>query len=129
MNFFKREIQRITKESYSKQWQIDIVIGLKNYIDTNFKEKLNLNLFSSIRFVSKYHLLRLFKKYYGQTPNQYLIDKRIEVSKKYLKQGLSVSETCFDVGFESLSSFSLLFKRKTGFTPSEFKKAIFDKLH
>ena len=69
MIFFKREIKRIIK-----QWQIDIVIGLKNYIDNNFKEKLNLNLFSRIRFVSKYQLLRLLKKYYGQTPNQYLID-------------------------------------------------------
>lgn len=125
MNFYKNEILRIKDDCYSNQWQIDTVIGLRNYIDNNFQENLNLNLFSRIRFVSKYHLLRLFKKYYGLTPNQYLIDKRIEKSKEYIKKGLSVSETCYEVGFESLSSFSILFKRKTGFTPREFQKSNF----
>jgi len=125
MNFYKNEILRIKDDCYSNQWQIDTVIGLRNYIDNNFQENLNLNLFSRIRFVSKYHLLRLFKKYYGLTPNQYLTDKRIEKSKEYIKKGLSVSETCYEVGFESLSSFSILFKRKTGFTPREFQKSNF----
>lgn len=125
MNFYKKEIKRIRDKCYSNQWQIDTVIGLRNYIDNNFNEKLNLDLFSRIRFVSKYHLLRLFKKYYGQTPNQYLINKRIEKSKEYIKNGLSISEACFEVGFESLSSFSSLFKRKTGFTPSNYQKSNF----
>ncbi|APD06247.1 putative HTH-type transcriptional regulator YbfI [Flavobacteriaceae bacterium UJ101] len=125
MNFYKKEILRIKDDCYSNQWQIDTVIGLKNYIDNNFQENLNLDLFSRIRFVSKYHLLRLFKKYYGQTPNQYLIDKRIEKAKEYIKNGLTISETCYEVGFESLSSFSSLFKRKTGFTPRTYQKSNF----
>lgn len=125
MNRYNKEISRIKELCYSNQWQLDTVIGLKNYMDNNFNEKLNLNLFSRIRFVSKYHLLRLFKRYYGQTPNQYLIDKRIEKSKEYIKNGLSVSDTCYEVGFESLSSFSSLFKRKTGFSPSEYQKSNF----
>lgn len=125
MDFYKREILRIKDDCYSNQWQIDTVIGLRNYINNNFKEKLNLDLFSRIRFVSKYHLLRLFKRYYGQTPNQYLIDKRIEKAKEYIKNGLSISEACYEVGFESLSSFSSLFKRKTGFTPRAYQKSNF----
>ena len=71
--------------------------------------------------MSKFHLLRLFKKHYGLTPRQYLIDKRIEKSKEQLKNGMSVTETCFAVGFESLGSFSTLFKTKTGKSPSEFQ--------
>lgn len=125
MNFYQKEILRIKDDCYSNQWQIDTVIGLRNYINNNFKENLSLELFSHIRFVSKYHLLRLFKKYYGQTPNQYLIDKRIEKAKEYIKKGLSISETCYEVGFESLGSFSALFKRKTGFTPRAYQKSNF----
>ena len=125
MSFYKKEILRINDDCYANQWQIDTVIGLRNYINNNFKENLNLDLFSRIRFVSKYHLLRLFKRYYGQTPNQYLIDRRIEMSKEYINNGLSVSDTCFEVGFESLSSFSNLFKRKTGFSPSAYRKRNF----
>jgi AraC-like DNA-binding protein len=125
MNLYKREILQIKDDCYSNQWQIDTVIGLRNYMNNNFKENLNLDLFSRIRFVSKYHLLRLFKRYYGQTPNQYLINKRIEKAKEYIKNGLSVSEACYEVGFESLSSFSTLFKRKTGFTPRTYQKRNF----
>lgn len=125
MNLYKKEILKIKDDCSSNQWQIDTVIGLRNYIDNNFSENLNLNLFSCIRFVSKYHLLRLFKRYYGQTPNQYLMDKRIEKSKEFIKKGLSISSACYEVGFESLSSFSSLFKRKTGFSPREFQKRNF----
>ena len=82
---------------------------------------MNLDLLSRFRFVSKFHLLRLFKKHYGLTPRQYLIDKRIEKSKEQLKKEMSVTETCFAVGFESLGSFSTLFNTKTGKSPSEFQ--------
>jgi len=48
-----------------------------------------------------------------------------EKAKEYIKNGLSISETCYEVGFESLSSFSSLFKRKTGFTPRTYQKSNF----
>jgi AraC-like DNA-binding protein len=52
----------------------------------------------------------------------------LEKSKELLKMGQSVAETCFDIGFESPSSFSTLFKAKFGVTPTEFqKRAIFTK--
>lgn len=51
---------------------------------------------------------------YGKTPHQYLKAIRIEHAKKLLKDGQSVSEVCFLVGFDSLSSFSGLFKRMVG---------------
>jgi AraC-like DNA-binding protein len=125
MNRYKKEILRIKDDCYTNKRQIDTVIGLRNYMNTNFKENLNLDLFSRIRFVSKYHLLRLFKRYYGQTPNQYLMDKRIEKAKEFIKHGLSISDACYEVGFESLSSFSSLFKRKTGYTPRAYQKRNF----
>ena len=110
---------------YSNQEQIKTVIGVKNYIDNNYDKDVNLDLLSRLRFVSKFHLLRLFKKHYGLTPRQYLIDKRIEKSKEQLIKGMSVAETCLVVGFESLGSFSTLFKTKTGKSPTEFKKSNF----
>jgi len=114
MTFYEKELNRINSIIYSNQEQ--------NYIDNNYETDLNLDFLSYTRFVSKYHLLRLFKKHYGLTPRQYLIDKRIEKSKEHLKNGISVTESCFAVGFESLGSFSTLFKVKTGKSPSEFQK-------
>ena len=77
--------------------------------------------------ISKYHLIRLFKRYYGLTPRQYLINKRIEKSKENLINGMSVTETCYAIGFSSLGSFSVLFKTKTGKTPAEFRKEQFSR--
>lgn len=127
MTFYEREINRINSIIYSNKEQIETVIGVRNYIDNNYETDLNLDLLSRIRFISKFHLLRLFKKHYGLTPRQYLIDKRIAKSKEQLKNGMSVTETCFSVGFESLGSFSTLFKGKTGKSPSEFKNEQFSR--
>ena len=122
MTFYEQELNKIRNSVFSNQEQIETVIGIKNYINNNYEADLNLDYLSRIRFVSKYHLIRLFKKYYGQTPRQYLIDKRIEKSKEQLKNGISVTETCFAVGFESLGSFSYLFKSKIGKSPSFYQK-------
>lgn len=128
MTYYFNEITRIKNACYSNNGQIDTVIGTRRYINNNYDKELNLNLLSHIRFTSKFHLLRLFKKYYGLTPNQYLVDKRIEKAKEHLVNGTTVSEACFFVGFESPSSFATLFKSRTGMTPTEFRKrAIFTK--
>ncbi len=128
MTFYLKEIARIKEECYSNKVQLKTIIKIRNYINSNFEKELNLDLLSSIHFTSKFHLIRLFKKYYGQTPKQYIIEKRIEQSKKLLKKGIKITDTCFEIGFESPSSFSTLFKSRVGLTPTEFqKKAIFAK--
>ena len=122
MTFYEEKIRRVRNICFSNDKQIETVIGTRNFIDNNYEKELNLDFLSNIRFISKYHLLRLFKRYYGLTPRQYLMDKRIEKSKENLRNGFTVTETCYSVGFESLGSFSKLFKTKTGKSPSEYKK-------
>lgn len=122
MTFYQEKLNHIKNICYSNEKQIEAVIETRRFIDTNFENDLKLDFLSHIRFISKYHLQRLFKRYYGVTPKQYLIDKRIEKSKESLKNGMTVTETCFAVGFESLGSFSKLFKTKTGKSPREFQK-------
>ena len=122
MTYYEKEVVKIKEICYSNQGQIDTVIGTRNYINNNFENDLNLDLLSRIQLTSKYHLLRLFKKYYGLTPKQYIIEKRIEKSKTYLKEGMTSSQTCFAVGFESPGSFSTLFKNRIGLTPTQFQK-------
>lgn len=122
MTLYQEKINHIKTSCYSNDRQIQTIIETRQFIDTNFEKDLNLDVLSDVKSTSKYHLQRLFKRYYGLTPRQYLIDKRIEQSKKNLKRGMSVTETCFAVGFESLGSFSKLFKIKTGKSPSKFQK-------
>lgn len=122
MTYYQTEINRIKKICFSNERQLDAVVRTKRHIDLNIDKEVNLVLLTNIGFASKFHLLRLFKKYYGMTPKQYLTEKRIEKSVQNLKSGMTVSETCFSVGFDCPSSFSTLFKAKIGLTPSEFQK-------
>ena len=127
MTYYIQEVNRIKVICFSNEIQLDIAIKTKRYIDTHFDTAINLDVLAHLRFTSKYHLVRVFKKYYGITPRQYLINKRIEQAKKILKTGKSVSDTCYAVGFESIHSFSNLFKAKTGISPSIYRRATFDK--
>ena len=127
MNYYIQELERIKGICFSNKDQLDIAVNTKRYIHSNFDKDINLDMLARLQFTSKYHLIRVFKKYYGKTPRQYLIDKRIEKAKIILKSGKSVSETCYTIGFESINSFSNLFKAKTGIAPSIYKRATFDK--
>jgi len=73
-------------------------------------------------FFSKFHFIRLFKKTYNQTPHQYLTLVRIEKAKLLLQTEVAVADVCFSVGFDSISSFTGLFKRITSTTPSFYQK-------
>ena len=108
---------------YSDPFHLQILYRTKRYIDVNFDSKIDLKDLALLHGFSPYHLLRLFKSYYGITPKQYQINQRIKEAKIKLINGQKVSESCYDVGFYSVTSFATLFKRKTGMTPSEFKKS------
>jgi len=65
----------------------------------------------------------LFKSIYGKTPHQYLTQVRIEKAKELLNQSFSVSEICYSIGFDSVSSFTGLFKKIYSLTPSAYQQS------
>ena len=118
-----REVQRIKEKHYHNQAQIDVAIRTKRIIDKQFTEKLSLEIIAEGLGQSQFQLIRAFRRYYGMTPRKYLVDRRMIEAKKLLRAGSSVTQACFGVGFESVASFSLLFKNKTGLSPSQWTKA------
>ena len=74
--------------------------------------------------LSPYYLIRLFRRTYKQTPHQYLIQVRISRAKELLSNSdLSITEICADVGFESLGSFTALFRKSVGLSPSVYRRS------
>ncbi len=121
-HYYLKEITRIKEICYHNKMQIKTVISTRHFIDTHYDRELNLQILSRNQFTSRFHLLRLFKRYYGQTPQQYLTEKRLAQAKELLSNGANVTSACYDVGFESPSSFSTLFKSRFGSSPREFQK-------
>ncbi|SFU18776.1 AraC-type DNA-binding protein [Algoriphagus locisalis] len=112
----------MTKEEYPKVYLYRRVVQAKLFIDSNYADKIDVDNISDEAYFSKFHFIRLFKSIYGKTPHQYLKSVRIEKAQHLLKKGLSVTEVCSSVGFDSLSSFSGLFKRMIGESPSAYSK-------
>jgi AraC-like DNA-binding protein len=73
--------------------------------------------------LSPFHFLRVYKRTFGETPHAFLTRLRIERAKTLLAKGShNVTETCFEVGFSSLGSFSVLFADRVGLSPSEYRR-------
>jgi AraC-like DNA-binding protein len=105
---------------YPKLYFYARLVKAKMFIDHHFAEPIDLNNIADEAYFSKFHFIRMFKTSYGKTPHQYLISLRIEKSKELLAEEIPVADACYAVGFESLASFSRLFKRLTGTTPSSY---------
>lgn len=111
----------MTTEQYPKVYLYKRIVQAKVFIDTSYADNINLDNISDEASFSKFHFIRLFKQIYGKTPHQYLTVVRIEKAMQLL-QDKPVSEVCFSVGFDSLSSFSGLFRRIVGVSPSIYLK-------
>ena len=109
-------------DNYPKIYLYKRIVQAKLFIDTHFSDDIDLENIADEAFFSKFHFIRLFNIIYGKTPHQYLIKVRIESAKKLLQKEHSVTETCFAVGFTSVSSFTGLFKRFTKTSPLKYQK-------
>ncbi|WP_204985932.1 helix-turn-helix domain-containing protein [Mucilaginibacter psychrotolerans] len=108
---------------YPKMYLYRRVVQAKLFIDTHYHQPLNLDDIADEAYFSKFHFIRLFKSTYGKTPHQYLIAVRITNAQRLLKSGMPVTDACYTIGFDSLSSFSALFKRLVKQSPSAWQQA------
>src|SRR5262245_44979104 len=103
---------KIKVESYPKQYLYRQIVRAKLFSDENFSASIDLDNIADEAGFSKFHFCRLFRQIYAKTPHQYLTAVRIDRAVSLLEGGRSVKEACFAVGFDSVTSFTGLFKRR-----------------
>lgn len=98
------------------------LLRARELIDRHYAKPLDLDELARTANFSRYHFLRAFRRTFHATPHEYLTRKRIERAKELLSEDrLTVTEICFEVGFESLGSFSTLFHKIVGWSPSIYR--------
>lgn len=97
----------------------------RDFIDLCYDLPLNLEQISGKACFSRYHFLRLFRQAFDKTPHQYLVERRIEKAKELMSnRDLRVTDVCFEVGFQSLGSFSSLFHKYVGQAPVTYREKV-----
>ena len=97
---------------------------VKEFINENLEEDLSLAEISSVAGLSQFHFARAFRKSTGLTPQQYLMQQRIERAKELLlKNDLPLVEVSLRTGFKNQSHFTSLFRKFTRLTPKVWRES------
>ena len=99
---------------------------IKDYIQAHCEENVSLTDLSRVTGLSRYHLLRTFKKATGLAPHAYLLQVRTERARGLLRRGQSITEAAYAVGFADQSHLNRVFKKIHGITPGSYRKIIQD---
>ncbi len=102
--------------------QDEIVTSVKVYIEKNYTSPISLQELASEVFICQSYLCLLFKQKTGTTLTNYITQLRVDKAKKMLRNtDKKLIDICFDVGFNDSKYFSRIFKKSTGYTPSDYR--------
>ena len=108
-------------EQYEKMYLYKRIVQAKLFIDSHFSENIDVSNIADEACFSKYHFIRLFKSIYGKTPHHYLTQVRVNKARLLLAEGNTIMDVCVSIGFDSPTSFTAVFKKVVGKTPSAFQ--------
>ena len=110
---------KVTVEDDSRR-----ILKVKNFITKNYMDELRLPELASLAGMSSSAFSRFFKLHTGRNISEYIIDLRLGYAARMLVDtAKSISEIGFDCGFNNLSNFNRIFKKKKGCSPSEFRES------
>jgi len=99
------------------------VLKVKNYISKNYMDEIRLATLADIAGMSPSAFSRFFKLHTGRNLSDYIIDMRLGYASRMLVDtSKSISEICFNSGFNNLSNFNRIFKKKKNCSPTEFRE-------
>ena len=94
------------------------VVEWMHYLDRHLSEDLNMDALAERFFISKYHMMRLFRTHTGFTVHTYLLQRRLLAARQLIEQGMRATEACYRCGFRSYSSFTRAYNQHFGTTPT-----------
>lgn len=97
--------------------------NVKEYLDQRYPEQITLDSLSSVFFINKYYLTRIFKEQFGITITNYLLQVRITHAKQLLRfTDLTIEKIGQECGMADANYFARAFKKIEGTAPSEYRK-------
>ena len=111
-------VRRVRQKDYTSP----LVMKVANYVVAHITEPLTTEQIADALYLSRPYLSSRFHKEAGRTLYSFIMDEKIEEAKRLiLYSGRSISSISQYLGFSSLGHFSSLFKKNTGYSPTEFR--------
>ncbi|MFD2673310.1 helix-turn-helix transcriptional regulator [Marinicrinis sediminis] len=127
--YFLYYLASVTEESHQEQAElaasrddVDWDQSLAYIREHLYDNDLSLEQVAKQNYVSKWHFSKIFKKRFGITFREFLIQERVSLAKKLLLTNESVTSVCYAVGYGDLTHFGRIFQKKVGMPPSRYKK-------
>ena len=99
------------------------LLRARDYLAQSAGQSMTVEDAARVAHLSKFHFLRLYEQAFGESPVDFLTRQRMDRARQILRGGsLTVTETCLEVGYQSLGTFSSRFKRFAGVAPSEYRR-------
>ena len=95
-----------------------------SFFNTHFNQRLNLSEYAARQNMSLCWFTRIFRRQMGVSPQQYLMEIRINNACELLGSGIGTAETSDMVGYTDFGYFSRIFKKYTGYSPMEYRKLL-----
>jgi len=109
---------KVTMESDSRR-----ILKVKSYIDNHYQEDLRLEQLGNLIGMTPSAFSRFFKQHSGKNLSEFIVDVRLgHASRRLVDTADSVSEICYTCGFNTLSNFNRLFRKRKGCNPTEFRE-------
>ena len=126
LSLFEEEARTLSSSSFAK---IDVhsdsrrVQKVQKYISTHYQEDIRLASLADMVGMTPVSFSRFFRLRTGKTLSDYIIDIRLGFATRMLVDSTrTIAEVCYDCGFNNLSNFNRMFKRKKGCSPKEFRE-------
>ena len=94
------------------------IVELLGYIDEHLSEDLDAEVLARAFYISKYHMMRLFRQETGTTIHLYITQKRLVKARELMDAGMRATEACYRCGWRSYSSFTRAYSKHLGTTPT-----------
>jgi AraC-like DNA-binding protein len=95
-----------------------------DYIKKNLHQKLSIDSIAKLTYVSKSNFFKMFKDELGTSPNEFILQERINRAKELLASQNSIKETAYQTGFSDTNYFTRVFKQLVGVTPKSYQDKV-----
>lgn len=94
------------------------ILALLSYIDSHVGDEITIDALAERAYMSKYHMMRLFRAETGQSVYGYITQRRLVLAREWIAGGMAATQAAFQSGFGTYSSFTRAYAKQFGTTPT-----------